>query len=127
MVMNSLEDVEAYSEGGIFLGIKPAMSLEWPRMEGVLKRIVKGLFFRRNNQLIPSDHELIIKIPDLELGNKLSRLPFEEVENICDGVFRYWLCEQNDRSLWLMSFCQTVWVLGYIRPVQNANNSVAAD
>ncbi|TYQ25934.1 hypothetical protein PseudUWO311_13375 [Pseudanabaena sp. UWO311] len=121
-VVNSLEDVEAYSEGGIFLGIKPATKLEWHRIEGVLKRIVKGLFFLRNSHLIPNDHELIIKIPDLELGNELSRLPFEEIDNICDGIFRYWLYEQNDgssTSLWLMSFCQAVWALGYIRPVRS--------
>jgi len=119
-VMNSLEDVEAYSESGIFLGVKPATKLEWHRIERVLERIVKGLFFRKNKQLIPSNHELIIKIPNLELGNELCQFPFEEIENICDGIFRYWLYEQNDESftsLWLMSFCQTVWVLGYIRPI----------
>lgn len=129
-VMSSIEDAEVYSEGGAFLGIKPTTKLEWDRIEGVLKRIVRGLFFRRNKQLIPSNCELMIKIPDSGLGNELTRFPFEEIENVCDGIFRYWLYEQNDEvssSLWLMAFCQSIWVLGYIRPVRNINNPSATD
>lgn len=118
-VLSSIEDVEVYSESDIFLGIKPGMKLEWIRIEGVLQRIVRGLFFLKNEKLIPDDHELIIKIPDEKLGNEINKFPFKPIANICDGTFRYWLYEPNDgksSSLWLMSFCNSIWVLGYIRP-----------
>ena len=126
-VLSSIEDIEVYSEAGIFLGIQPRMKLEWHRIEGVLRRIVRGLFFLKNKQLIPEDHELIIKIPDVKLGNEINKFPFKQIANICDGTFRYWLYESNDEkssSLWLMSFCDSIWVLGYIRPTKNANKTV---
>lgn len=126
-VLSSIEDIEVYSESGIFIGIQPGMKLEWIRIEGVLKRIVRGLFFLKNNKLIPEDHELIIKIPDEKLGNEINKFPFKQLANICDGTFRYWLYESNDEkssSLWLMSFCNSIWVLGYIRLTKNANKSL---
>lgn len=120
-VMNSMEDLEAYSEADIFLGIKPTMRLDWPRIEGVLKRIVRGLFFLKNKQLIPDDHELIIKSPGEKLGYELNKILFTQIDNICGRTFCYWLHEPEDAktsSLWLMSFCDSIWVLGYIRPVR---------
>lgn len=120
-VLNSLEDVNVYSEAGIFLGIEPAMSLDWPRIEGVLKRIVRGLFFHKNKQLLPDEHELIIKVPGERIGNELVSLPFTQIGDICDKIFCWWVYEPEDAkssSLWLMSFCDSIWVLGYIRPVR---------
>ncbi|WP_146086258.1 hypothetical protein [Methylobacter tundripaludum] len=126
-VLSSIGDIEMYSEAGSSVGNQPMMKLEWDRVERVLTRIVRGLFFQRNKKLIPDDHELIIKAPDVKLFNVLDKYPFEQIANICDGVFRYWLCELNDdktHSLWLMSFCDSIWVLGYICPTKNAIKSL---
>lgn len=120
-VLNSLEDVNEYSEA---LGIEPKMRLDWPRMEGVLKRIVRGLFFLRNKQLIPDEHEIIIKKVeklDKKIVKELDEMPFTQIADICDRTFCYWVHEPEDAkssSLWLMSFCDSILVLGYIRPVR---------
>ncbi len=127
-VLSSIEDMGAYSEEGNFIGNEPLMKLEWDRIERVLMRIVRGLFFLRNKKLIPEDHDLIIKAPGVELFMELEKYPFKQIASICDGIFRYWLYEGVDdektSSFWLMSFCDSIWILGYICPTKDAIKSL---
>lgn len=123
-VLSSIENIEMYSEAGGFMGKEPMMKREWDRFERVLARIVRGLFFLRNKKLIPVDHELIIKAPDVKLFIELEKYPFEHIASICDGIFRYWLYEEKTSSLWLMSFCDSTWIVGYICPAKNTTKSL---
>ena len=124
-ILSSISSREEYSESGIFLGNKTLMEIEWDRIERVLKRIVRGLFFKENNQLIPGDHEVIIKSYDKNIFDEVDKFQFKKMANVCDGIFQYWLCKPNNEentSLWIMVFCNSTPYLGYIRSIKNANN-----
>ncbi|MBL4885031.1 MAG: hypothetical protein JKY95_10925 [Planctomycetaceae bacterium] len=69
-------DVElrpVYTNSGIYLGDKPLIKLEWPRIKRVLFNIMRGIYYKVSMQPMPADFHLCIM--------DASTLPREIVEH----------------------------------------------
>lgn len=121
-IMNNSRHVETYSESGIYLGNKPAFYIEKKRVQTVINKIVRGLYYKETKSMLPLD-SLISNFslnPKLDEPEKyVGSLPFYSIGN---GTFsyRYWLNEFNTQeSVWfIMFFDRTLFV---ISTLQNAN------
>jgi hypothetical protein len=106
---------EISTESGIYLGNSPVLDVNWLRVERVIGRIVKGLFYRKKGIVLPLNCILQVKaIPDpkneeeIELFKYLLK-PFAiQKETILgNNVFSYRFIfhEKNDyQTEWLLAF-----------------------
>lgn len=97
------------SEGGIYLGHAPAFPIDRPRIQTVIEKIVKGLYYKHNKQRLPDD-----QVVAPYLYNPAIEKPFQEaiaalpLYNIGDGsVFSYRYCVgdgPNRLNYWFFMF-----------------------
>lgn len=54
-LMTSMRWTAIRSEGGIYLGQAPAFPVDRPRIQAVIEKIVKGLYYKHNERRLPDD------------------------------------------------------------------------
>jgi hypothetical protein len=98
------------TEGGVYLGRKPMLRLDVPRVNRVLDKIVRGLYFCESHRVVSSDMVVTVEIlPPPELREDLAFQITLEAETKWRGnkVFRWKraFAQDNPRAgMWLMSF-----------------------
>lgn len=107
--MRSVRRVEVHSAGGVCLGRAPAFSFDRPRIQSVIDKIVRGLFFTHRSHRLATDHvvEDFLYNPTIQapLQAAIARL---RLFTVGDGsVFRYccWLPDAaGSESYWFLWF-----------------------
>lgn len=106
-LLDSVVIKDAYTPAGIYLGVVGGATPEYDRLERVVARIVRGLYWHKYRVRLPDDYEVQSCIDtDLSVhdqntqasilsfyGPIVSQPPDEVIGN---GVFTYWIESAND-------------------------------
>lgn len=117
--------VELLTSSGIYVGQSMGINVEYPRLERVTARIIRGMYFRETGIKLPLDCEINTYLDKgfsesiqggdttvINLVDKLSSRPANVIE---PDVFGYWhQIVDSDRHLsaWLLLFYKRIWFLG---------------
>jgi hypothetical protein len=104
----SVRHADVYNEGGVYTGRGPAVTLDRPRMQAVINKIVRGLFLKHTGRSLPMGH----MVRDYVLSPTLSEHAQQEVLKlplfkVGDGsVFNYCYCVDagTSESVWFLMF-----------------------
>ncbi|MBA4143877.1 MAG: hypothetical protein H0X43_13045 [Nitrosospira sp.] len=108
--MKSLQWAEIKSKKGIYLGRAKAFTPDELRIQAVIEKIIRGLYYHHQKRALPSDHfiEKYYRNPDLteEFWKAISSLPRRDIgENGSVFSYRYAVDEQVDaNSFWFLMF-----------------------
>ena len=108
-LMKSMRWTAVRSDAGIYFGNAPAFPIDRPRIQIVIEKIVKGLYYKHHNRRLPDDQAVAPYLynPSIEQGfqQAIAQLP---LHNIGDGsVFSYRYCVgdgANPLSYWFFMF-----------------------
>ena len=108
-LMKSMRWTDVRSRAGLFLGRAPTFPIDRPRVQVVIDKIVKGLYFKHNKRRLPGDQSIdrYLYNPDIEkpFQEEIGKLP---LYNVGDGtVFSYRYCMgagPNPLSYWFFMF-----------------------
>jgi hypothetical protein len=113
-ILTNTSWIEINTEGGIYLGNALELNADWSRIERVIKRIVKGLFYLKNGIILSSDYVLEVspistrtKEDMAEVKQTLLPLEMQNETIIGDNVFSYRVIfhEGNiHQTAWLLIF-----------------------
>ena len=112
----------AFSEGGIFLGMKPAIATDPVRLGKVAARIVAGLFFHETGKRLPNGYaaqaclrEAFEEKVFLQGLPSVAKLMGQPEPKTIGTVFKYWVAfpipEDPNRSVWFLLFYDQVFFL----------------
>jgi hypothetical protein len=112
-LVDAVEPVELHSEAGIYLGTERAVRLEVDRVNRVLEKIVRGLFFHEFGRRLPDDVTLRVELdPEFD---RLRHGPFPHamvrVPKRLGDVFTWRvvaLPESPDFTVWVLTFYDSV-------------------
>ncbi len=125
-ILKSVSRVPAYTESGIFAGNKAAYDVNFSRLDAVVERIIRGLFFYHSGYRLPDTH-----LPksfaaegltdpkfwlEPEMRKPIEVVSLQPANFLGDGVFGYKfvrLADDLDSSIWLMSFYLSVFFVGF--------------
>lgn len=117
-LLEKVRSVSAYGAGGIYLGTAQGVELDTDRINRVLEKILRGLYFHHYASPLPRDARLYVEIkPDAarlrspEIANALSQMP-----HVMGDVFMYHLYTQVDATSWAFHFYGTVDAIGVTLP-----------
>ena len=118
MISRSLSEVEITTKAGIILGRKPAFKFDRERVNNVLGRIVRALFFREFSYPVPKDCPVATRLDQFgEFSNKLSSIGgFQPIRFAADNMFLYTFLRAVDNpnaTFWLGTFFEQVSFAGY--------------
>jgi len=127
-IMKGARQVDVYSPGGIWVGREPAFEYDRGRIQPVVEKTVKGLYFhefgQRLEMAVVKDFVLNPKIPEENIP-AVAGLPLRDV---APGVFGYrFYCDPNEKraSLWLLMFFEKT--LFFTITEQNADGNEKGD
>lgn len=128
MVMKGATHVDVHSEGGIYLGKQPAFHFDRGRIQTVIDKTIRGLYFKKLRVILPKDvvvaNFVLNPIFNDEMKNAICSLP---LNNIGNGVFsyRYWVEDtMPEESFWLLMFFDKILFFAKTEP-NNANSAGA--
>jgi hypothetical protein len=107
-IMKRATRVDVHSEGGIYLGRQPAFLFDRSRIQVVIDKTVRGLYYHECGTALPTN----AKVGSFVL-NPIFHEKFKEVicslplHDIGGGVFsyRYWVSDETpEESFWLLMF-----------------------
>jgi hypothetical protein len=123
LVQRQLREVEVHSQGGIILGNATAIEIDTSRVNRVLRKIARGLFFHRYGRRYagPTDFWAEIKpAPELTEKPLFQRLLREPSKTLGPSVFEYKLAAAEDnpeRTLWAMMFYDCILAIACTGPL----------
>jgi hypothetical protein len=116
-LINNLKLLDAYSKGGIYLGKVPGYNVDMKRINGVVERIMKGVFYHHKKYSLPEDIKVSaysvqdMQIADFEstdLYHSLIRfVALSSLNSYGNGVFNYkirFLEDNSDAGVFLSTF-----------------------
>jgi hypothetical protein len=106
-IARSFKKISLETPGGIYLGERIAISIDYERKNNVLKKIVKGLFWTEYKERLPVD--ISIEIYGIHgKGEPVDSLitVTHEATTAWEGIFeyRYARAQKSFESYWVMSF-----------------------
>jgi len=116
---SNVRAAERLTPAGLYVGTGNLGTFEGARLDRVLTRITKGLFFHEKGHRLPNDHCVrpicLARLDELELINSEARNATEEFiaallassEHNFGQAFRYWWLQSPNglyRSVWLFEF-----------------------
>ena len=128
--LNSLSVVDSYTPAGIYLGKDDAFRADMKRVNNVIKRIARGLFYKEKGRRLPDNYQVWICCTDyiyehpLELTAAVmkdlitSALQSKSV-TIGNDVFKYWCSfaiDEENSSAMVLSFYNRVSFLAITTP-----------
>jgi len=121
---SSIGYINVYTKSRLYLGIRPAIRYERARMDRIILRIVRGLFFKETGTVFPSTHEVITAMPE-QISDKLVELSqkiktFKPWTSVGNKIFKYTVSfapEDQISSYWVMFFYDRFPVLAFVYPV----------
>jgi hypothetical protein len=107
--LKSVRQVNVHSKDGIHLGRVPTFTFDRPRIQAVIDKIIRGLFFKHASRRLADDYsvENFIYCPKVEtpLQEVIMELP---LLNIGDGSvfsYRYHIADEtSSESFWFLMF-----------------------
>ena len=126
--LNSVHPVSFISPRGLYKGAAVAYDVDLERVNRVLTRIVKGLFFHEMGYRLPDTHEVFTAIdPPVDLERERDTNEFRvfaalltrPIIEIGDGVFSYRFLssgEDSDSTVWLLTFYGAILAVGLTLP-----------
>ena len=112
----NFRDVEDWT-GGIFRGVKPGYEFDGLRINGIVSRIVKGLFWHENQEILPPSHEVrTIRYAHFDqydisamatIRRIYSRCSANGIQCVGDNAFEYAFSAADDdphASCWILRF-----------------------
>ena len=101
--------MEVRSEDGIYLGRGPAFNFDRSRMQTVIDKIIRGLFFKHANRRLADDYtvEDFNYQPRIEkpLQEAIMQLPLLNIGDSSVFSYRYHLAsETTSESFWFLMF-----------------------
>ena len=122
MLMGKLRRLQVRTAAGQILGYSPAMSIDAVRIERVVQRFVRGLFFHTRARRLEQSTQIVVQAdPDKVREHQediYKLLHGPNLVSIQDGVFWYSYNVAADNplvSLWLLVFFDEYAVLAFVR------------
>lgn len=116
-LLKKVRPADVYSPGGIYLGTGDALQVETDRVNRVLEKMVRGLFFHRFQRPLPRDVTVYVEIkPDLEcLRSPVVAAALAQAPTFLGDVFMYRgyaAPDGPDATSWAMGFYDAVLAIG---------------
>jgi hypothetical protein len=121
LLLNSLSIVDSYTPAGIYLGKTGACSVNMKRVNAVIKRITRGLFYKSKGRRLPDNYRVwAYCINDIdELPQQSNTAVKDIITSVLQGksltigndVFRYWhrfAIDEENSSAMVLSFYNKV-------------------
>lgn len=89
-VQRGFRYVNAKTEAGIELGVKPTVAVDWPRIEAVVRKWVRGFFFKETGSILDAATPISVAMTE---PKTILQAPSEGAEigrGAWPGVFEYW-------------------------------------
>lgn len=112
-ILKSMAEVDLKTSSGIFLKRVNVMKMKSDRIENVIKKIVKGLYFNRYKKSIPEEYSLSVYFQPEDIGIELLNKAKEQGAlnaGRFGNIFSYMgfnTKEDEFVSIWWLSFYQT--------------------
>lgn len=128
-LLADIKRVDAYSERGKYLGERSIFKIDYPRVEAVLVKIVRGLFYSVTSRPLPEHYEVRIFVlegfddafwKDEKLTKWVQIGIAQEPHIIGENIFSYrYVFSTDDRStsIWVMEFYGYYPVIAFAVPV----------
>mgnify|MGYP001616279185 FL=1 len=107
--MKSVRWIDLRSEEGIHLGRAPAFPFDRPRLQTVIDKIVRGLFYKHTKRRLAGDHvvDRFLYNPKVEKAfqDVIVRLPLYNIGNGSVFSYRFYLPDTaGSESYWFLMF-----------------------
>lgn len=134
-LLGDIQQVDAYSEGGTYVGQRSVFKIDYLRVEAVLIKIVRGLFYYVTNRPLPESYEVRVFVMEafddvFWKDEKLTRWVqigiAQEPYIIGDNVFSYrykFSTDDESTSIWVMEFYGYYPVIAFAVPRNPHNKS----
>ena len=128
LLQRDIQISDIVSSGGIYLGKAPTIPQDKKRIDNVIWKIVRGMYFKIYNERLPDDTQLhtIIDADDSQLLLIEQYFKSPRVECYGDGVFTYAMmkvAEMDGGTAWAMSFYGGYYVLAVTVPEGHSLNA----
>lgn len=123
IIANSFKQVSIVTPGGIYLGKKPAITIDPKRLSNVLNKVIRGLFWVEYKERLPKKIPIdIVKIRKNDKRIKeiisLTRQATTFFENIFE--YRHVRLDPNSyESLWIMSFYRQEYFIAIVDEIKD--------
>ncbi len=125
-----LKLAEVQTTGGIFAGIKPIYEIESDRIRSVIDRITKGLYFKKEKEILSEDYEITsffledwTKSPAKYRSILVEEVlePMKKIKPIEIGkkIFSYKRISLKNQDCWLYIFFNEVVFLSFVKNIEN--------
>ena len=133
-IVRSIRQVQVRSQAGLYLGRRQAFDVSLDRLNCVVARITKGLFWHHQGRRIPDGFEVAVLAEDRLRGfdaHEIEQFRQEFVTPISinvpysvgRGVMRYWYALASDRphvSAWIYEFYGDVRFAAFVMPAEGS-------
>jgi hypothetical protein len=122
----NIKRIPEYSPSGIYLGNRGSYNVDLKRLDNVIERIIRGLFYHHFGYRLPTSHIAKsfaadgLKDPNIWLEPNIRRsieyVSQQPKNDIGGGIFSYKFKEIEDdpnSSVWLMMFFNSVFFVGF--------------
>jgi hypothetical protein len=109
-LLKNIKPIDLYTEAGIYLGKGDVAMLDAKRMEAVLERTARGIFYKTTRNILPIDWPIEIQMLHPVDGRKqMVRFSIEsKLSSIGNGIFKFfWQPTKEDQRIglfWLIFF-----------------------
>jgi hypothetical protein len=131
--LSLIKRVPTYTQAGLYLGHQVACYVDLSRLDTVVARIIKGLFYHHVGRRLPDTHTsksfAVDSLMDQDfrkdptIRKPIEALSTQPAYTIGNGIFsyKYYLLDDDpDSSIWLISFYLKVFFIGF---THNINSS----
>jgi hypothetical protein len=109
-IARALSHKQIWTPTGLYLGRRMTIKIDHPRLERVVEKIVRGLYYREYGNPLPADTEVMTIFLNTEAKFHAAQQYFPELGagiRMWPGIFEYSrnrLLESPEQSMWLMRF-----------------------
>jgi len=123
--LSQTKEAEIYSEGGIYLKDGVVIGYEVPRIENVLNKITKGIYYKEKGEILSSEYTVMSFPIDYQFPKEvidyMNDIP---IRYVGDGrIFAYRVCgmkDDNNIIYCFMFFYNSILVTTFTIPVKEA-------
>jgi hypothetical protein len=124
LVGDSLTIAELFTPSGLFVGKRPAIKVDSVRIEKVLIRVLRALFYYEFRVPVPADHRVSATFDQYgeRVLTMLNKAAFPPARHAAGGMFRWTRITVSDQpwaSLWIGSFYDKVFFAGIVGPASS--------
>jgi hypothetical protein len=118
-VARMLSHKQAYTPAGLYLGRRMTISVDHPRLERVVEKIVRGLYYYEYGDLMPANVKVMTLFLNTDVMLRAAQQHFRELtagKRMWSGIFEYChnrVRESPEQSMWHIRFyaCINFWII----------------